>query len=85
MIVPLDHTICEVKLDRRTLCVGFADGRTVCAPLEWFPMLNAATPPARDQFEISADGFSVAWPRLGERVSSEFLLSRRQSVARNGG
>jgi hypothetical protein len=25
---------------------------------------------------------SVSWPKLGERVSAEFLLARRQSVAK---
>lgn len=85
MIVPLDHTICDVKLDRRTLCVEFADGRSLCAPLEWFPMLNAATPPDRDGFEIADDGLSVSWPRLGETISADFLLARRQSVAKTSG
>jgi hypothetical protein len=85
MIVPLDHTICEVMIDRRTLCVEFVDGRQVCAPLEWFPLLSAAAPADRDDFRIADDGLSVSWPKLGERVSAEFLLARRQSVARQAG
>lgn len=85
MIVPLDHTICEVILERRSLCVEFSDGRKLCAPLEWFPLLEAAKPDQREEFEITEDGLFVLWPELGERVSSEFLLARRQSVARRDG
>lgn len=82
MIVPLDHTICAVAIARQSLCVELADGRTICAPLEWFPLLHAALIPDRDEWEIADDGMSVAWPALGEKVSADFLLARRQSVAR---
>lgn len=85
MIVPLDHTICEVTIAKHSLCVEFVDGRKVCAPLEWFPLLHAANIPDRDEWEIADDGFSVSWPALGERVSADFLLARRQSVARQAG
>ncbi|MFK4794647.1 DUF2442 domain-containing protein [Sphingobium sp. ZW T5_29] len=77
MIVPLDHTICEVRFERRSLCVEFGDGRSLCAPLEWFPILHAARGAQLDDFVIADDGMSVAWPALGEVVSSDFLLGRR--------
>lgn len=77
MIVPLDHTICEVKFERRGLCVEFSDGRFLCAPLEWFPLLSVARPAQREAVVIAADGLSLEWPDLGERVSAEFLLARR--------
>lgn len=77
MIVPLDHTICEVTFTRQALCVELCDGRTVCAPLEWFPLLSAATIPMRDDFEIAVDGLTVEWPDLGEKVSSDFMLAKR--------
>jgi hypothetical protein len=85
MIVPLDHTICEVRIERRSLCVELVDGRSLCAPLEWFPLLSAAKPDQREDFEVSDDGLVITWPALGEKVSSEFLLARRQSVARRDG
>ena len=85
MIVPLDHAICDVRLEKRNLCVEFADGRLVCAPLDWFPLLDAARADLREEFEIAEDGLTVTWPRLGERVSSDFLLARRKSVAKSGG
>lgn len=85
MIVPLDHTICEVTIARQSLCVEFVDGRQVCAPLEWFPLLHAAHIPDRDEWVIAEDGLSVLWPALGEKVSADFLLARRQSVAKSDG
>lgn len=77
MIVPLDHSICEVTIERRGLCVEFSDGRTLCAPLDWFPLLSAARPAQREGVVIAADGLSIEWPHLGEKVSAEFLLARR--------
>lgn len=85
MIVPLDHSICEVTIARQSLCVEFVDGRKLCAPIDWFPLLAAANIPDRDEWEISDDGLSVSWPALGERVTAEFLLAPRQSVARARG
>lgn len=80
MIVPLDPAICEVTIARSALCVKFVDGRTVCAPLEWFPLLSVAKPVLRDQFRIADDGMSVSWPALGETISVEFLLARRETA-----
>lgn len=80
MIVPLDPAICEVTINRDALCVQFVDGRTVCAPLEWFPLLSVAKPTLREEFRIAKDGLSVSWPALGETISVEFLLARRQTA-----
>lgn len=77
MIVPLDHSICEVTVQKRALCVELADGRTLCAPLEWFPILSAARPDRLGEFTIADDGMSISWPYLGETVSADFLLARR--------
>ncbi|TCM21494.1 uncharacterized protein DUF2442 [Novosphingobium sp. PhB165] len=80
MIVPLDHTICDVTIAKKALCVEFADGRTLCAPLEWFPMLSAARPAMLEEFDIAPDGLSISWPGLGETVSADFLLARRSAA-----
>ena len=80
MIVPLDHTICDVSVERKSLCVEFADGRTLCAPLEWFPALSIARAELREDFVIAEDGMSIEWPGIGEKVSAEYLLARRGGV-----
>lgn len=80
MIVPLDHTICDVRFERRSLCVELGDGRKLCAPLEWFPMLSAAKVDQLDGYRIADDGLSISWPELGETVSADFLLARRYGI-----
>ena len=82
MLVPLDHSICEVSFQRRALCVVLGDGRSLCAPLEWFPVLNATRADRLDGFVIADDGLSVSWPALGETVSVEYLLARRSVAPR---
>lgn len=77
MLVPLDHSIAAVMFARQALCIEFADGRSVCAPLEWFPALLAARPDERDRWKLAADRHSVEWPDLGETVTSAFLLAKR--------
>ncbi len=77
MLVPLDPTIVDVMFARQSLCVDFADGRSICCPIEWFPILAAAPPSARDVYVIEVGGGAVAWPNLGERVTAEFFLAKR--------
>lgn len=77
MLATLDHSIAEVRIQRRTLCVELADGREVRAPIDWFPLLSVALPDEVNEHEIAEDLLSVSWPLLGERISAEFLLARR--------
>ncbi|NVO05597.1 MAG: DUF2442 domain-containing protein [Rhodoferax sp.] len=45
-----------VRFDEDTLWVGLSDGRTIAAPLAWFPRLLQATPAQREAFELSSGG-----------------------------
>jgi len=56
------------------------DGRTVSAPLAWYPRLLNATPAERATF---GSGEGLHWPDLDEDVSVEGILSRRHRY-RNG-
>lgn len=47
--------------------VSLADGRTIAAPLTWFPRLLAATPEQRALVELSKGG--VHWEALDEDIS----------------
>lgn len=77
MLVPLDHRVEAVAFARQHLAVSLMDGRTVTAPLEWFPLLAAATPRLRDQFTIDGDGRTIIWPTIGEAITTDYLLARR--------
>ncbi|ENW4943682.1 DUF2442 domain-containing protein [Salmonella enterica] len=55
------------------LWLDLADGRTIGAPLAWFPKLLNATPEEREQFEICFNG--VHWEALDEDICAEGLLA----------
>lgn len=75
MMTEIDHRAVEVTFTRQDVCFLLNDGRTVCAPLEWFPVLEAASPARRDCWSVVADGNVVEWANLHERISVAFMLS----------
>lgn len=81
MMAQFDHTICGVHYTRSTVVFELGDGREIHAPREWFPALSAIRDPRTEPWRIVDDGDAVEWPRLGERVSSRFLLSLRQGLS----
>lgn len=81
MIVPIDHRAVEVTFSRKALCVELSDGRMICAPLDWFPAVECAHIPQRDDWQIADDGNVLWWPDLRERVSVPFLLSLRGGLS----
>jgi len=50
------------------------DGRSIAAPLVWYPRLLKATPAQRSHWEIAGGGYGVHWPDLDEDLSTERLL-----------
>ena len=69
---PQAHTI---KCTDSDLIVELLDGRTISAPLVWFPRLSQATPAQLDNWELLGDGEGVHWPELDEDLSIAGLLS----------
>ena len=66
-----------VRFDESTLWVDLADGRTIGAPLAWFPRLLHATPDQRSAVRVSASGRGLHWDALDEDISVEGLLAGR--------
>jgi hypothetical protein len=62
----------EAHCDARDLHVVLADGRTLSAPLWWYPRLAAAKPAARDLIEFMPMG--LHWPDLDEDISIASIL-----------
>ena len=56
------------------LCVELADGRTITAPLAWYPRRLEATAAERANWVISGGGFGIHWPELDEDLHVEGLL-----------
>ena len=70
------------------LAVELADGRSVSAPLGWYPRLALATPVERSHWQLIGGGRGIHWPALDEDVSIDNLLAgkptaeSRRSLAR---
>ena len=69
-----------VRFDEDTLWVRLSDGRTIAAPLVWFPRLLDATPEQRAQVELSPGG--LHWEALDEDVSVAGLLAGQPDLTR---
>jgi len=57
-----------------TLIVHLEDGRSVSAPLEWFPRLRDASEADRRQWRLIGRGIGVHWETLDEDLSVRGLL-----------
>jgi hypothetical protein len=62
-----------------TLAVDLVDGRTISAPLAWYPRLLNGTRAERDNWRLIADGEGIHWPDLDEDLSVESLIAGRPS------
>jgi hypothetical protein len=58
--------------DAEHLTVTLADGRTVSAPLWWYPRLLNAPPAARAHIELMPMG--MHWPEIDEDISVASML-----------
>ena len=56
-----------------------SDGRTVSAPLAWYPRLVHGTPAERAHWRLVGRGVGVHWPELDEDISVEGVLAGRPS------
>src|SRR3989337_3860838 len=64
----------EVSCTSDELTVLLADGRTVSAPLAWFPRLLASTRKQRDDWELIGGGIGIHWESIDEDISVARLL-----------
>lgn len=57
------------------IVVRLADGRSITAPLEWFPRLLHAESSARLNWRLIGNGIGIHWEELDEDISVEGLLA----------
>jgi len=69
----------SVRLSNDALIVDLSDGRTVSAPLTWYPRLLNGTPVERDDHQLIGEGLGIHWPQLDEDISVEGILAGRRS------
>lgn len=69
----------SVRVSDDALIVDLTDGRTVSAPLAWYPRLLHGTATERDDHQLIGEGLGIHWPQLDEDISVEGILAGRRS------
>jgi len=64
----------NVAVTKDTVSVDLSDGRTISAPLAWFPRLLHATRKERENWRLVGKGAGIHWEDLDEDISVENLL-----------
>lgn len=74
LAVELHPQALNIKCTDISLIVELIDGRTISAPLVWFPRLAKASKEQRDNWEFLGDGEGIHWPDIDEDLSIRGLL-----------
>lgn len=75
LMTELRETVAEnVTVTKDTLALELADGRTVAAPLAWYPRLMHGTAKERANWRLIGGGEGIHWPDLDEDISVENVL-----------
>jgi hypothetical protein len=64
----------DVHFTVDAIIVDLYDGRTISAPLTWYPRLLHATAEQRSNWRIAGAGYCINWPDIDEDFSSHGLL-----------
>ena len=70
----------SVTLSAEDIAVDLQDGRTIIAPLGWYPRLVHATVKERNNWRLVGKGVGIHWADLDEDISiSNLLLGQRSA------
>jgi len=69
----------DVRVTADALLVELSDGRTITAPLAWFPRLLHGTAKERNHWRFIGRGEGIHWPDLDEDISVEGLVLGKPS------
>jgi len=69
----------DVKVTDDTLSVDLSNGRTISAPLEWFPRLAHATVEERNHWRLIGKGHGIHWKDIDEDIGVKGLLAGKPS------
>ena len=58
-----------VHFDEYSVIFELEDGRSISAPLEWFPRLRDATSEQRSKWRLIGRGCGIHWPEIDEDIS----------------
>jgi len=74
LAVELHPQALAIQCDDTNIIIDLIDGRSLSAPLVWFPRLSQATKSQRDNWQLLGDGEGIHWPELDEDLSVTGLL-----------
>ncbi len=69
-----DERVKDVHFTEDSISVDLMDGRTISAPLLWYPRLAHATAEQLANWQVSGGGYGIHWPDIDEDLSTEGLL-----------
>lgn len=69
----------DVTITDDSLAIELSDGRSISAPLAWYPRLLYGTPEERSHWRLVGSGAGIHWTELDEDISVENLLAGRAS------
>mgnify|MGYP001122430737 CR=1 FL=1 len=69
----------RITMTEDALIVDLSDGRTISAPLAWYPRLLYGTPEERNNWRLIGDGEGIHWPDLDEDISVKSLVLGKPS------
>jgi hypothetical protein len=75
-----DARVESVVVSADAISVRLVDGRTITAPLDWYPRLADGTPAEHANYRIEAQGHAIHWPDLDEDLLVEHLLDGKRSL-----
>ena len=75
LAVELHPQAYDIQCTDVAIIVELVDGRTISAPLVWFPRLSQATEEQLNNWEILGDGEGIHWPDVDEDLSVAGLLA----------
>ena len=64
-----------VKFKDDMMQVYLTDGRIICVPVIWFPLLHGASAKQREHYEVGSGGASLHWEEIDEDISVAGLLA----------
>jgi len=75
-----DAAATRVEVNADSLTVELADGRTVAAPLAWYPRLMHANEAERKDWRLIGGGRGIHWPAVDEDISVANILAGQPSM-----
>jgi hypothetical protein len=72
-------TAVQIHVVEDQLVCQLADGRTISAPISWYPRLLHGSTDERNNWQLIGGGSGVRWPALDEDISIENLLAGKPS------